>query len=210
MGKPISKQETVQWIMISLPDSGPDNYTSFIKHLKPTPQHEIKLKRLISALLNEEEKRNERHRTRLSDRPRNLDIKRKRQIDDSIVANEVNALQSKVREISERPKPNEVGKWCFICRQWANHVAQDHPDFDPNNTKSSARQVTKQPLKSKAQKKARGDESSDSDDSPSYNINAISNKASDSPLDDDDKDQHWTLDNCATGYVTGVKEFIST
>ncbi|CAK5176901.1 unnamed protein product, partial [Aphanomyces euteiches] len=45
---------------------------------------------------------------------------------------------------------------------------------------------------------------------PSYNINAISNKSSDSPLDDDDKDQHWTLDNCATGHVTGVKEFIST
>ncbi|KAH9103710.1 hypothetical protein AeMF1_020024 [Aphanomyces euteiches] len=210
MGKAISEQETVEWILISLPDSGPDNYTSFINHLKPTPQHEIKLKTLISALLNEEEKRNERHRTRRSERPRDLDFKRKRQIDDNPVASEVNALQSKVRDISERSKPNEEGKWCFICLRRINHVAQDHPDFDPNYAKSSTRQVTKKTFKSKTQKKARDDESSDSDDSPSYNINAISNKSSDSPLDDDDKDQHWTLDNCATGHVTRVKEFIST
>ncbi|CAK4304621.1 unnamed protein product, partial [Aphanomyces euteiches] len=40
MGKTINEQETVEWILISLPDSGPENFNAFINHLKPTPQQE--------------------------------------------------------------------------------------------------------------------------------------------------------------------------
>ncbi|KAH9107495.1 hypothetical protein AeMF1_017174 [Aphanomyces euteiches] len=47
MGKTITEQETVEWILITLPDSGPDNFNAFINHLKPTPQQEVKLKTLI-------------------------------------------------------------------------------------------------------------------------------------------------------------------
>ncbi|KAH9167555.1 hypothetical protein AeNC1_018132, partial [Aphanomyces euteiches] len=209
MGKTISEHETVEWILISLPDSGPDNYTSFINHLKPTPQHEIKLKTLISALLNEEEKRNEWQRTRRIDRPRDGDIKRKRQIDDNGITSEINALQLKVRDLTERSKTSGDGKWCFICRRRSNHVAQDHTDFDPNYSKANVRQVTKQPAKPKSYKKSRETESSESEDGPSYDINAISDESSNIPLDGG-KEQHWTLDNCATGHVTGVKEFVST
>ncbi|KAH9150923.1 hypothetical protein AeRB84_006344 [Aphanomyces euteiches] len=196
MGKTINEHETVEWILISLPDSAYD-------------AHEIKLKTLISALLNEEEKRNERQRPRRIDRPHDGDIKRKRQIDDNGITSEINALQSKVRDLTERSKTSDDGKWCFICRRRSNHVAQDHTDFDPNYSKANVRQVTKQPAKRKSYKKSRETESSESEDGPSYDINTISDESSNIPLDGG-KEQHWTLDNCATGHVTGVKEFVST
>ena len=67
MGKRITEQETVEWLLISLPDSGPNDFNSYINHLKPTPNTEVSLKTLTSALLNEEEKRMERKRKRYSD-----------------------------------------------------------------------------------------------------------------------------------------------
>ncbi|RHY47198.1 hypothetical protein DYB30_011888 [Aphanomyces astaci] len=51
MGKGISEQETIEWILISLPDVGPNNYNTFMNHLKPTPDHKVTLKALIRALL---------------------------------------------------------------------------------------------------------------------------------------------------------------
>ncbi|KAH9076879.1 hypothetical protein Ae201684P_010810 [Aphanomyces euteiches] len=67
MGKTINEQETVEWILMSLPDSGPDNYNTFMNHLKPTPDHKVTLKTLMGALLNKEEKRRERDRDRRED-----------------------------------------------------------------------------------------------------------------------------------------------
>ncbi|KAH9111147.1 hypothetical protein LEN26_013119 [Aphanomyces euteiches] len=53
MVKTINEQQTVEWILMPLPDSGPDNYNTFMNHLKPTPDHKVTLKTLMGALLNE-------------------------------------------------------------------------------------------------------------------------------------------------------------
>ncbi|KAH9105403.1 hypothetical protein AeMF1_018764, partial [Aphanomyces euteiches] len=94
MGKTITEQETVEWILITLPDSGSDNFNAFINHLKPTPQQEVKLKTLISALLNEEEKRGERARMRRTDRQKTMDFKRHKADAPTNATNEINAIQA--------------------------------------------------------------------------------------------------------------------
>ncbi|KAF0724632.1 hypothetical protein Ae201684P_013819 [Aphanomyces euteiches] len=136
MGKTITEQETVEWILITLPDSGSDNFNAFINHLKPTPQQEVKLKTLISALLNEEEKRGERARMRRTDRQKTMDFKRHKTDAPTNATHEINAIQARTQ-----PKRSTSldDKWCFICRKRGNHIAQDHPDFDPNHGKSAQR-----------------------------------------------------------------------
>ncbi|CAK4161543.1 unnamed protein product [Aphanomyces euteiches] len=73
MGKKISESETVEWILVTLPNDCPDNFNAFINHLKPTPTQEITLKTLVSVLLNEEEKRK---RTRPYHQNRDRDFKK--------------------------------------------------------------------------------------------------------------------------------------
>jgi len=64
MGKSFSEQDVVDLIFTSLHDTGPDNWSSIINNLRPSPDSEIKLKTVVSTLLNEEEKRRERTRHR--------------------------------------------------------------------------------------------------------------------------------------------------
>ncbi|KAH9101952.1 hypothetical protein AeMF1_021363, partial [Aphanomyces euteiches] len=203
MGKTITEQETVEWILITLPDSCPDNFNAFINHLKPTPQQEVKLKTLISALLNEEEKRGERARMRRTDRQKTMDFKRHKTDAPTNATNEINAIQARTQ-----PKRSTSldDKWCFICRKRGNHVAQDHPDFDPNHGKSAQRpRQPPQTTRSKRRKESSELSDSPSDDEATYNINCIT--GIDKPST---KETHWTLDNCATGHVTGQVGVIST
>ncbi|KAH9090111.1 hypothetical protein Ae201684P_014863 [Aphanomyces euteiches] len=127
-----NESETVEWILVTLPNDGPDNFNAFINHLKPTPNQEIGLKTLISALLNEEEKRKERKRSRSYHHSRERDHKKPKENRSSYanITHEINALTTKLSTIKNVRKSD--GKWCFICRKTSDHVAQDHDDFDPN------------------------------------------------------------------------------
>ncbi|KAH9089739.1 hypothetical protein LEN26_019098 [Aphanomyces euteiches] len=190
MGKTINEQETVEWILISLPDSGPEKFNAFINHLKPTPQQEVRLKTLISALLNEEEKRSERARIRRHERSKPTDFKRPRlevQRDSPIMSNEINALHSRKNTPAAQNTTNLSEQWCFICRKRGDHVAQDHPDFDPNHGKGNQRRVPKT-SRTKRRKESSDRSDSASDNEATYDINAI--------LQDDgkpEKETHWTL-----------------
>ncbi|KAH9151929.1 hypothetical protein AeRB84_005572 [Aphanomyces euteiches] len=193
MGKTINEQETVEWIMISLPDSGPENFNAFINHLKPTPQQEVRLKTLISALLNEEEKRSERARIRRHERSKPTDFKRPLldvQRDSPIMSNEINAHHSRKNTPAAQIQPTLANK--------------DYQDFDPNHGKGNQRRVPKT-SRTKRRKESSDRNDSTSDNEATYDINAI--------LQDDgkpEKETHWTLDNCATGHVTGLKGVINT
>ncbi|KAH9182462.1 hypothetical protein AeNC1_015563 [Aphanomyces euteiches] len=207
MGKSITEQGTVEWILISLPDSGPENFNAFINHLKPTPQQEVRLKTLISALLNEEEKRSERARMRRNDRGKPVDFKRPRlevMRETPGMTNEINALQSRLNTSQPKKPAGTDEKWCFICRKRGDHVAQDHPDFDPNHGKSNQRHTSKF-LRAKKRKELSDRSDSASDDEATYDINAIA-QGNGKP----EKETHWTLDNCATGHVTGQKGVINS
>ncbi|CAK4666531.1 unnamed protein product [Aphanomyces euteiches] len=132
MGKKISEGETVEWILVTLPNDGPDNFNAFINYLKPTPNQEISLKALISALLNEEEKRKEHKRTRSYHHSRDCDYKKPKENGSSYtnITHEINALKTKLNTLKNVLKSD--GKWYFICWEKSDHVAQDHDDFDPN------------------------------------------------------------------------------
>ncbi|KAH9095102.1 hypothetical protein LEN26_017922, partial [Aphanomyces euteiches] len=155
------------------------------------------------ALLNEEEKRGERARMRRTDRQKTMDFKRHKTDAPTNATNEINAIQARTQ-----PKRSTSldDKWCFICRKRGNHVAQDHPDFDPNHGKSAQRpRQPPQTTRSKRRKESSELSDSPSDDEATYNINCIT--GIDKPST---KETHWTLDNCATGHVTGQVGVIST
>jgi len=211
MGKTINEAETVEWILISLPDDGPDNFNSFINTLKPTPDHEVRMKTLTSALLNEEEKRRERKRTTRtrfdvgpSSHPQD---KRKRDMDED-VRHAINALESRVASLAS--KRSKADKWCYICKKRGDHEATGHPGYDPNFVRqrpsgtSSGRARRDQPTR---HTNAYGDSE---DGAVLYRANAIASVAQRAPCSDaTDTDKHWTLDNCATGHVTGNSDWIT-
>ncbi|CAK4079936.1 unnamed protein product [Aphanomyces euteiches] len=205
MGKKISESETVEWILVTLPNDGPDNFNAFINNLKPTPTQEISLKTLISALLNEEEKRKERKRTRPYHQNRDRDFKKPKVTSNfANITHEINALKTRLNTMSN--VDHTEGKWCFICRKKGDHVAQDHADFDPNYHEKRGKEArpkkvgtTKVAFKKGFPKKA---PSGSDDDEPSYKINAISEGTSNG------RETHWTLDNCATGHVTGMRYYV--
>ncbi|RQM20006.1 hypothetical protein B5M09_012057, partial [Aphanomyces astaci] len=126
-----------KWQLISLPDSGPDNYKSFINHLKPTPGHAVKRKALTSALLNEEEKRRERKRgnrhDERHDRPRDAERQRKRTYEAKGIEDmtlEINALQTRLTELSDKRRKTDDGLlWCYICKKKGDHEAKGHPNY---------------------------------------------------------------------------------
>ncbi|RHY22600.1 hypothetical protein DYB32_009452, partial [Aphanomyces invadans] len=226
MGKVIDETETVEWILMSLPDSGPDNFNNFLNHLKPTPDHKVTLKSLISALLNEEEKRKERGKDRRHDRPTRFDFQRRpsdgKDKRVSTVGDErnnftleINALQAKVDALKTKQKlkgNNGNGDhWCFICRQRGDHVAQDHADYDPNFASKRGRQSARTiPTKRKAHSSG-----SETEEIQSFSVNSTYTMENDDPLcgtvsQSHPSERHWTLDNCATGHVTGTKDFIDS
>ncbi|KAH9112113.1 hypothetical protein AeMF1_013503 [Aphanomyces euteiches] len=206
MGKKISESETVEWILVTLPNDGPDNFNAFINHLKPTPNQEIGLMTLISALLNEEEKRKERKRSRSYHHSRERDHKKPKENGSSYanITHEINALKTKLSTIKNVRKSD--GKWCFICRKTSDHVAQDHDDFDPNfrdkkgkgarpkDYRTSKASFTKTPLRNPL--------AGSNDDEVNYKINAVSDGTPNG------QETHWTLDNCATGHVTGLRHYV--
>jgi hypothetical protein len=225
MGKTFTEQDTVDLIFTSLPDAGPDNWNSIINNLRPSPNHEVKLKTVVSTLLDEEEKRRERTRHRRNDTRRDfrrqdgrrhqrreeqhrdqLDRDRKRpHVDDPSDPNkvEVNAVDTKSAKYHGRGPEGDGLKYCFICKTRGNHVGQDHDDYDPNYRKKSGRQVTKISIK-----KPRTRRDTDSDTETDINVNAVATTTdTKQPLL---KDSHWTLDNGATGHVTGSRSAITS
>ncbi|CAK4104955.1 unnamed protein product, partial [Aphanomyces euteiches] len=172
----------------------------------PTPNQEIGLKTLISALLNEEEKRKERKRSRSYHHSRERDHKKPKENRSSYanITHEINALTTKLSTIKNVRKSD--GKWCFICRKTSDHVAQDHDDFDPNfrdkegkgarpkDYSTSKASFTKTPLRKPL--------AGSNDDEVNYKINAVSDGTQNG------HETHWTLDNCATGHVTGLRHYV--
>jgi transposase InsO family protein len=213
MGKTITEAETVEWILISLPDVGPDNFNAFINNLKPTPDHEVKLKTLTSALLNEEEKRHERKRYgRAGGAAAGYDYdKRKRDVNDD-VRHAINALESRVASLaSKRGKVD--GKWCYICKKKGDHEATGHPGYDANFVRQrpvagfGGRRLDQRPRANHgyASNRPMGDQD---EGSVLYRANAIA-LAGTSPTPTV-VDNHWTLDNGATGHVAGNKDWITS
>ncbi|KAG9416542.1 hypothetical protein AC1031_000942 [Aphanomyces cochlioides] len=122
---------------------------------------------------------------------------------------EINALQTRRNNFrGTKTNPVDSDVWCFICRKRGSHVAQDHPDFDPNHRAMAKRQS----LSAKRIKSSDSSDScaSDSEATRSFSVNAISSKNA-MELEENDFDgmptleQHWTLGNCATGHVSGNK-----
>jgi len=220
MGKTFTEQDTVDLIFTSLPDAGPDNWNSIINNLRPSPNHEVKLKTVVSTLLNEEEKRRKlsrhrrdfrrqdgrRHQRREEQHRDQLDRDRKRpHVDDPSDPNkvEVSAVDTKSAKYHGRGPEGDGLKYCFICKTRGNHVGQDHDDYDPNYRKKSGRQVTKISIK-----KPRTRRDTDSDTETDINVNAVATTTdTKQPLL---KDSHWTLDNGATGHVTGSRSAITS
>ncbi|RLO01668.1 hypothetical protein DYB28_015330, partial [Aphanomyces astaci] len=214
MGKAMTESEVVEWLLISLPDSGPDNYNSFINHLKPTPGHAVKLKALTSALLNEEEKRRERKRgnrhDERHDRPRDAERQRKRTYEAKGIEDmtlEINALQTRLTELSDKRRKTDDGLlWCYICKKKGDHEAKGHPGYDPNYVNKRAgggRQSQRATHGGKSRPRPTSDGSDSDSDAAQYHVNAVT-------VDDTRRvmENHWTLDNCATGHVTGNHHFM--
>ncbi|RHY14955.1 hypothetical protein DYB36_002605 [Aphanomyces astaci] len=132
-------------ILISLPDVGPDNYNTFMNHLKPIPDHKVTLTTLISAPLNEEEKRKERghYRRHARDDYQNRgnpfcskDLGHPSHSKRGYGEKDPSALEVNVLHTRTKPQPPRstiVEKWFFICRKRGDLVAQDHPNFDPDH-----------------------------------------------------------------------------
>ncbi|RHZ05257.1 hypothetical protein DYB26_006381 [Aphanomyces astaci] len=184
MGKAMMESEVVEWLLISLPDSGPDNYNSFINDLKPTPGHAVKLKALTSALLNEEEKRRERKRGNRHeeryDRPRDAERQRKRTYEAKGIEDmtlEINALQTRLTELSDkRCKTDDGLLWCYICKKKGDHEAKEHPGYDPNYAKKRAgggRQSQRGTHGGKSRPRPTSDGSDSDSDAAQYHVNSV-------------------------------------
>ncbi|CAK4102298.1 unnamed protein product [Aphanomyces euteiches] len=144
---------------------------------------------------------------RRNDRGKPVDFKRPRlevMRETPGMTNEINALQSRLNTSQPEKPAGTDEKWCFICRKRGDHVAQDHPDFDPNHGKSNQRHTSKF-FRAKKRKELSDRSDSASDDEATYDINAIA-QGNGKP----EKETHWTLDNCATGHVTGQKGVINS
>lgn len=178
MGKEISEAETIEWILISLPDKGPDDFSSFISTLKPSPTTPLTLKYVVQALLMEEEKRV--HKWNKQDNRKNEQHNKRKLYHAEKQRIEINQVSS------------SDSKWCYICRKKGDHLPQDHKDFDPNYNKSKKKKNVH------FQKKRKEEESGKTNQNQSYTINCIT--SGNNPSED-----QWILDNGAQNHCSGNK-----
>ncbi|CAK4350806.1 unnamed protein product, partial [Aphanomyces euteiches] len=161
----------VEWILVTLPNEGPHNFDAFVNHLKPTPSQETSLKKLIITLLNEEDKRKERKRTRPYHQKRDRDFKKPKATSNSAnITHEVNALKTRLDTKSNIDLTE--GNSCFI---W-NKIMQTST-LDQNYHKGRGKGARPKKVgttkvafkKSFPKKEPKGSD----DDEPDYRINAI-------------------------------------
>ncbi|RLO01397.1 hypothetical protein DYB28_004572, partial [Aphanomyces astaci] len=173
-----------------------------------------KRKALTSALLNEEEKRRERKRgnrhDERHDRPRDAERQRKcsyeaKGIEDMTL--EINALQTRLTELCDKRRKTDDGLlWCYMCKKKGDHEAKGHPGYDPNYVNKRAgggRQSQRGTHGGKSRPRPTSDGSDSDSDAAQYHVNSVT-------VDDTRRvtENHWTLDNCATGHVTGNHHFM--
>ncbi|RHY74999.1 hypothetical protein DYB30_013092 [Aphanomyces astaci] len=169
---------------------------------------------VVDALLNEEEKRRERKRGNRHeeryDRPRDAERQRKRTYEAKGIEDmtlEINALQTRLTELSDkRCKTDDGLLWCYICKKKGDHEAKEHPGYDPNYAKKRAgggRQSQRGTHGGKSRPRPTSDGSDSDSDAAQYHVNSVT-------VDDTRQvmENHWTLDNCATGHVTGNHHFM--
>ncbi|RHY02199.1 hypothetical protein DYB36_008604 [Aphanomyces astaci] len=166
------------------------------------------------ALLNEEEKRRERKRGNRHeeryDRPRDAERQRKRTYEAKGIEDmtlEINALQTRLTELSDKRRKTDDGLlWCYMCKKKGDHEAKEHPGYDPNYAKKRAgggRQSQRGTHGGKSRPRPTSDGSDSDSDAAQYHVNSVT-------VDDTRRvmENHWTLDNCATVYVTGNHHFM--
>ncbi|RHY79828.1 hypothetical protein DYB26_005045, partial [Aphanomyces astaci] len=119
---------------------------------------------------------------------------------------EINALQTRLTELSDKRRKTGDGLlWCYICKKKGDHEAKGHPGYDPNYVNKRAgggKQSQRGTHGGKPRLRPTSDGSSYSD-AAQYHVNSVTVGDTKRVMEN-----YWTLDNCATGHVTGNHHFM--